>query len=59
MENDKEWSGVIGDLAADALVDAGLVDKSKLEQASEIIAEELLVRLCLNDRPNGDGEGAE
>jgi hypothetical protein len=49
--NDKEWSVAVAGLAADALVDSGLIKAGDLEKASEVIAEEILVRLSLNDRP--------
>ena len=49
---DKDWSKSVADLAADALIDAGLIQKDQLDEASDVIAEEVLVRLCMNDRPD-------
>ena len=49
--NDKEWSNSIGKLAADALIDAKKLKRTDFSVASEIIAEEILVRLASNDRP--------
>lgn len=42
---------MIGNLAIDALVDAKFIQKSQFKLASEIIAEEVLVRLSLEDKP--------
>ncbi len=50
-QNDKEWSEMIGELSADVLVDAGIIDKENFILASKIIAEEVWVRLLLGDRP--------
>ena len=55
--NDKDWSRSVAELAADMLVDAGLIQQAKFDQATEVIAEEVLVRLCLNDRPNQNEKG--
>ncbi|WP_299411573.1 hypothetical protein [Acaryochloris sp. IP29b_bin.148] len=49
--NDKDWSDMIGGLTADALLDANIIQKDQFEDACEVIAEEVFVRLCLNDRP--------
>ena len=38
-------------LAVDALVDSGLVRKDDFDQAVEVVAEEILVRLSLRDYP--------
>ena len=53
-DQDQEWSQRIGILAADALLDAGLIQKADLKKAEVIISEEVLVRLTLQDRPNSD-----
>ncbi len=51
---DEEWSHDIAILAADALVDAKLLQRNDLERAAEIIAEEIETRLILGDCPPGD-----
>jgi hypothetical protein len=43
----KQWCSDVAVLAADALVDAKLVKREECDRATEIIAEEILVRLCL------------
>lgn len=47
----KTWSEGIAELAADALVDAGLVRKDDFARATAVIAEEIFVRLILGDWP--------
>ena len=47
----EQWSQDIAELAADALVDAKLIDPGNLARAKEIIAEEIWVRLNLGDFP--------
>jgi hypothetical protein len=46
------WSQSVGGLAADALVDAGLLTKADIDRAHKIIAEEVYVRLAVGDRPD-------
>jgi hypothetical protein len=50
-EEVKTWSDNIANFAVDALVDFGLIKKEEFEKASAIVAEEILVRLLLNDYP--------
>ena len=50
-EEVKTWSDNIASLAVDALVDCGLIKKEEFIKASGIVAEEILVRLLLNDYP--------
>jgi hypothetical protein len=50
-EIDTTWSRRVAALAADALVDAGFVAKSDFDNASGIIAQEVLIRLSMEDRP--------
>ena len=50
-QKDHDWSVAITELIADGLVDGGAVDASSLDRAKEIIAEEIFIRLTLNDRP--------
>ena len=45
------WSRKVAELAADALLDLGLIGKVDFAQAVAIIAGEINVRLCLNDYP--------
>ena len=49
--DDQSWSDRIGALAADALVDAGLVPLESVHLAAKIIAQEAFVRLCIGDKP--------
>jgi hypothetical protein len=51
-EIDVAWSSSVAELAADALVDAGLLTKVDFDKAQNIIMEELRVRLALGDRPD-------
>ena len=46
-----EWSEDVAAIAVDALVDRGLIRKADFEKAKSIVAEEINVRLCLNDYP--------
>jgi hypothetical protein len=48
---DQEWSQRVAGLVADALVQANLLPKRDFARATEIAAEEILVRLCMGDRP--------
>lgn len=41
----------MAELAADALIDAELVDHGRFEEATVIISEEIFARLCLLDNP--------
>ena len=47
----KTWCDLIAALAVDALVDGDLIKKEEFEEASAIVAEEILIRLLLNDYP--------
>jgi hypothetical protein len=47
----KVWSTSVATLAVDALLDAGLVQRERFEDATAIVAEEIFVRLCCNDYP--------
>jgi len=53
QQDDREWSTSIAELIADALLDAKLIEADELRTAIEIAAEEIFVRLALNDRPRG------
>ena len=46
-----EWSRQVAELAVDALVDSGLVRAEDFERAVAMVAEEINVRLCLNEYP--------
>jgi hypothetical protein len=50
----KAWSEGVAELAADALVDAGLLAQEDFARASAVVAEEIFVRLILGDWPQGD-----
>jgi len=47
----KTWCDDIAILIADALVDSGHISKDDLSAVSNIVSEELFVRLVLNDYP--------
>jgi hypothetical protein len=47
----RQWCDKVAVLAVDGLKDAGLISKGDFERASRIVAEEILVRLCLEDYP--------
>jgi hypothetical protein len=47
-----EWSEHVAALGVDTLVDHGLIRKEDFEKATAIVAEEINVRLCLNDYPS-------
>ncbi len=50
-ERVKAWSDGVADLAADALVDARLINRKDFVRVATIISEEIFVRLCLDDFP--------
>lgn len=50
-KTDQEWSARIGNISAATLVVAGVIPESQEERAAAIIAEEVLVRLSIRDRP--------
>ena len=50
-EGDKEWSSSVAELIADSLLDAKVIRAADFSRAVEIAAEEIFVRLNLNDRP--------
>ena len=51
-EIDVAWSRMVAELAADGLVTAKILAKDDLQKATEIIAEEIYVRLVAGDRPD-------
>jgi hypothetical protein len=51
-ETDLAWSRIVAELAADGLVTAKILAKDELQKATEIIAEEVFVRLVAGDRPD-------
>jgi hypothetical protein len=51
-ETDLAWSRMVAELAADGLVTAKILAKDDLQKATEIIAEEVFVRLVAGDRPD-------
>ncbi len=50
-ETIESWSAAIASLAVDALVDCGLVKKEDVDRAEKIVAEEIWVRLLIEDYP--------
>jgi hypothetical protein len=51
-EIEKAWSNSVASLAVSGLLVAKLVVAKDQERAIAIVAEEILVRLCLEDRPD-------
>ena len=51
--NDDKWSKDIAALISDALLDGGVIEEASFDRASEIIAEEIWVRLLCGDYPPG------
>jgi hypothetical protein len=51
LEPTREWARHVAAIAVDALLDAGVVQKAQFATACEVVAEEIFVRLCLNDYP--------
>jgi hypothetical protein len=47
----KKWCHRVAGLAADALVDAGVVARDSLEGAAEVVSEEIYARLSVRDYP--------
>jgi hypothetical protein len=47
----RAWCDKVSALGVDALVDAGLVPRGEFDRATGVVAEELYVRLCLDDYP--------
>jgi hypothetical protein len=52
--DDAAWSTKVANLAVDALIQAQLLPAADFERAKQIVAEEVLVRLCLGDRPTDE-----
>lgn len=48
---DMEWSRQIAVLAVDGLYMAKMITRDQLKRAVDIVAEEIFVRLTMNDRP--------
>jgi len=48
----EQWSKEIAELVADALVDAKVIEREDFSKASEIVAEEIWVRLNMGDHPS-------
>ena len=53
-EIDTDWSNSVAELAVAGLIRAKLVADTDYARALAIVAEEILVRLCLEDRPIGE-----
>jgi len=53
---DREWSKKVAALAVDALIDAELVKRAQFDEALELVAYEIEIRLCMGDKPkSADG----
>lgn len=48
---DLAWSSAVSELAVDGLVRANIVASTDFERAAAIVAEEIYVRLAIQDRP--------
>ena len=55
--NTDEWSKRVAALAVDALVDHGILKQEDFDTALEIAAEEIRIRLVMNDYPPVDDLG--
>jgi len=55
----KTWCDDIAILIADALVDSGHIRKDDLSAVSDIVSEELFVRLLVNDYPPPKGDASQ
>jgi len=53
-QGDTDWSRHAANFAVTALVHAKILAQSDLERAADIVAEEILARLALEDRPTAD-----
>jgi hypothetical protein len=53
-ENEADWCRRVAELAVDMLVRTNIVGKADFDRASAIVAEEIGVRLSLEDRPNNE-----
>jgi hypothetical protein len=51
-EIDAIWSRSVANLAVAALLNAKLIKSEDLDRGAAIVAEEILVRLALQDRPD-------
>ena len=47
----RTWSKQVAVLAVDVLLDAGIISQPEFERAVDIVAEEIYVRLSLEDYP--------
>ena len=50
-EDKSKWCDGISEIIVDCLLDGGVVKKEDFKKAQEIVAEELFVRLLVNDYP--------
>jgi hypothetical protein len=50
-ETPEEWSNAVAELAADALVDAKIIQREQFKLAVDVISEEIRVRLLVRDYP--------
>ena len=53
-EIDRAWSDAVANLAVSGLMAAKLLPPTEQERAIAIVAEEILVRLALEDRPDAN-----
>jgi hypothetical protein len=51
QKSDEDWSRSVASIAITTLIAAGVLDTSQQKRATEIVAEEILVRLAIGDRP--------
>jgi hypothetical protein len=47
----KEWSDQVAAIVVDVLADHGIVKRADFEKATELVAEEIRIRLAINDYP--------
>jgi len=51
MDTLRGWCQKIAASAVDALADNSIVDRKQFERARDLVAEEILIRLAMGDRP--------
>ena len=50
-DTDEEWSTAVAGLIASDLIDARVITDAQNDKARKIIAEKILIRLTIGDRP--------
>lgn len=53
----REWCNKVAELGVDEVVRAGLLPLVDFKRATDLVAEEIFVRLCLDDYPPREAAG--